>query len=401
MQTSSLGIYFRDVREVCVPIDREEAARLIRRYQRKNNVADRNRVVVSALRWVLKLAHSYARRYRAYHLFPDIIQEGNLGLMLAAERFEPNLGYAFSTYATWWIRARIGRCIVEQAESVRPSHYMHEKFVQLSRFLGRLEQRLQRKPSEEEVVADGFDADLLEKLRRNWFGGVVSLDEPMESDDGRGRTLHEVIPDNAQMESFVREVNSMGAKEAIADHLRNSRHHSPRNVQMFIAYFGLDGGSSRTLEEAGEQLGVSKQRAKQAIDKILLDPGFRWYVARQLNFMTGRRRHKSSPTMARIKNPGIAKIITAAEKACFLNAGDLLKIAIPSAATNDRRSSVLRARRAAIRVIHEGVGMSPREIGTLFGMSTKTVKTLLCRSIGDRRVSNTVRKIQSLLRATS
>jgi RNA polymerase primary sigma factor len=212
----------------------------------------------------LRLVISVAKRYRDRGLpFLDLIQEGNLGLLRAIEKFDHQRGFKFSTYATYWIRQSISRSIGDRSKIVRLPVHLQDNLRKMQRAKDELAMALGREPMIEEVA--GRIGETVEKTRmmENLTLSFVSLDTPID-DDGK-LELAEVIPDQETPSPSDR-LDETTALEDIEEALT---HLSDREREIVRLRYGLKDGKSHTLEELGQMLGVTRERVRQLEMKAL------------------------------------------------------------------------------------------------------------------------------------
>ncbi len=257
----SIQMYLKEIGETPL-ISAKEEKELAKRIEKGDEEAKRKLIQAN-----LKLVVSIAKKYigRSPNLtFLDLIQEGNLGLFRAVEKFDWRKGYKFSTYATWWIRQAITRALADQSRTIRIPVHMVETLSKYDNARKKLLQNLGRMPTPEEIAAEmGVEIDVvyhLEKIRQK----AVSLETPI-GDDEKDGTLAEFIEDEKSLSP-----SDFTARNLLRKRLEEvSSILSPREKRILEMRFGLDDGTSKTLEEVGKEFGVTRERIRQIQSKAL------------------------------------------------------------------------------------------------------------------------------------
>ena len=262
--TDSVQIYLREIGRVAL-LSADDEIKLAKANE-KGDLAAKQRLTEANLRLVVSIAKKYVGRSHNLSLL-DLIQEGNIGLFRAVEKFDYRKGYKFSTYATWWIRQAITRALADQSRTIRIPVHMVETINKYTQVTRRLVQELGREPLPEEIAAEmNIEVDKIRHIQKI-SQETVSLETSVgDSDDDS--VLGDFIEDTETImptQSASRKLLKGHVDEILAEL-------TPREQKILKIRFGLEDGVTHTLEEVGQEFGVTRERIRQieakALDKI-------------------------------------------------------------------------------------------------------------------------------------
>lgn len=258
ISNDSVRMYLSEIGRVPL-IDARKEVELARRI-RKGDAGAKQQLAEANLRLVVSIAKKYIGRGLS---FLDLIQEGNIGLFRAVEKFDPERGFKFSTYATWWIRQAITRAIADQARTIRIPVHMVETINKLTHTQRRLVQELGREPTVEELAVE-MEMDIkkvrhIQKISQD----IISLEAPVGSEE------------DSKLGDFIEDEEAVNPFDATNRQLRKENVHAmldyltPRERKIIEMRFGLMDGIGHTLEEVGKEFNVTRERIRQIEAKVL------------------------------------------------------------------------------------------------------------------------------------
>jgi RNA polymerase primary sigma factor len=258
-ETASLDKYLQEIGRVDL-ITAEEEVELARKIKQGDGEA-LDRLVKANLRFVVSVSKQYQNQGLS---LPDLINEGNLGLIKSAQRFDETRGFKFISYAVWWIRQSILQALAEQSRIVRLPLNKIGSINKINKAYAKLEQQLEREPTSDEIAVnmDLLPQDVFETLRNS--GRHVSMDAPLSLND-EGGSMYDVMEEKDSLSPD---------KQLLIDSLRQEIERSlstltTREADVVRLYFGLNGAQSLTLEEIGDKFDLTRERVRQIKEKAV------------------------------------------------------------------------------------------------------------------------------------
>ncbi len=258
-ESQSLDKYLQEIARVSL-LTAEEEVELARRIKQGDRAA-LEKLTKSNLRFVVSVAKQYQHQGLT---LGDLINEGNLGLIKAAERFDETRGFKFISYAVWWIRQSILQALAEQSRIVRLPLNRVGSLNKISKTFAELEQQYEREPSMEEL-AEELETTVAEVVNTLKVSGKhISMDAPFSSKEDEGN-LYDVMPGNQEHNPDTNLLHESLRNEL----LRALSTLSAREAQVVALFYGLEGGHSLTLEEIGEKFALTRERVRQIKEKAI------------------------------------------------------------------------------------------------------------------------------------
>lgn len=262
--TESFNLYLKDIYTLTVLTPVEELALAV-----KASAGDqlaKNELVKRNLRFVVSVAKQYAN---STNLLEDLVNEGNIGLIMAAERFEPGKGFRFISYAVWWIQKIICEHLAKHGRLVRLPANKLNGLSKLDKKINILEQKMGRNVDISEVIEEysaEFDTNEFEYLDVLSTYSVDSLDREIGGDDGSHTTLSDMLSDTTTFRATDHLIIDSDVKSEVARIVNTLK---PRDKRIMVALYGLDGQPAMTLKEVGDEIGVTREMIRQIKEKTL------------------------------------------------------------------------------------------------------------------------------------
>ncbi len=249
----AIRTYLKEIRNIPL-LTAEEEIKLSRRVKRGDEAA-RQKMIRSNLRLVINIA----KRYMRFGIpLMDLIEEGNMGLMRAVEKFNPRKGYRFSTYAAWWIRQSITRAITQQGKMIRIPVYVNELIAKWKRVEKTLSHKLKRAPTDKEIAKKiGLPRDKINQIH-SWMATYTSSLEAPVGEEGESEIIDLVEDQKAVLPD--KEISRLLEKERVSNLLEKMSHREKKILDM---RFGLADGRIHTLAEVAKKFGISRERVRQ------------------------------------------------------------------------------------------------------------------------------------------
>ena len=257
-EQSSLDIYLKQISIVPL-ITVEEEIELAKRISKGDDQA-RDKMITANLRLVVKIAQDYSNIGLS---LLDLINEGNIGLMKAVERFDPSKGGKLSTYASWWIKQSIKRALANQSKTIRLPVHMVDRVTQIRRTTQQLSEKLGREPTDEELAEEMKIPVARITHLKSVSKKPASLDSPINDEDGSN--LGDIVADDKSTSPLenLQSKSLIGYVDKVLSTLE------PREADIIRLRFGLEGRDPQTLEEVGEQIGITRERVRQLQEQAI------------------------------------------------------------------------------------------------------------------------------------